>query len=172
MATTWGIGLHVGTAELASSANPDDKTDLGGGGVHFRYRFNHRFSIEISVDRLTGEYAPGIDRDSRPVTLSGLIHLTSNPRWNFYILGGIGGSRDLIKTKTASGNDVEIEYRQTHIHLGGGIEHRWAQFGFGAELRLIGAGRNNDYNAGSSPNGPIPEESSGAMFTLAGTFYF
>jgi hypothetical protein len=168
----WGFGIHGSSAELTSSVDDNNKIKLGGGGLHVRYRLNHRFSVEVSLDRIQGEWEPGVQRDSRPVTLTGLVHLSSNPKWNWYLLAGFGGSREVITMDGANGGSFEYEYRQAHIHLGAGVEHRWNHFGVGAELRLIGAARDQEYSPGAPASGPVPEESSGGMFSLLGTYYF
>jgi len=168
----WGIGLHGSSAELASSVDPDNKMQLAGGGLHVRYRINHRWGLEVSMDKIKGEYMTGVDRDSRPLTLTGMLHLTRSTKWDGYLLAGFGGSRDLVTSTDPSGREIEIEYRQTHIHLGGGLEYRWSNFGISAEVRLIGAARNEDFAQGAPLDGPVPEESSGGMFSMGATYYF
>lgn len=169
----WGIGLHAGSGELTSSVDPDTKIKLGGGGVHFRYRLTPRLSLDVSFDRLQGEYAPGVDRDGRAMTIGGLLHLTpQHAHWNLYLLGGFGGSRELVTSIDPGGAEIEIEYRQMHIHLGGGIEYRWTNLGIGAAIRLIGTARDDQYEPNAPPNGPVPAESSGGMLSLNATYYF
>ncbi len=168
----WGIGLHTSSGEMSSSLNPDNKIKFGGGGLHVSYRVNHRWGFQVSLDATKGEYAPGIDRDSRPMTLAATLHLGNSPTWDWYLLAGFGGSREIVTSMDPNGREIELEYRQVHVHMGGGLEYRWGSIGLGAEFRIVGAARDENYTQGAPAEGPVPEESSGAMLRLVGTYHF
>ncbi len=174
---TWSVGAHIASLSLAPKGDNsgDAQTDMGGGGLHVRYRMTPRWGFELSLDDVKGDIADGMTRESGSATLSVALHLRPGHRWDWYLLAGFGGGTEKVTRQSKSGDSIEETFNQSHAQLGAGLERRFGSFGVSAELRLIGA--KVDPDKGDAPSytdmtAPIPFESSGGSFRLAGTYYF
>src|SRR5690606_25570411 len=53
----WGIGLRTTALSLVNQADERDHTELGGGGLHLRYRFASHWRAELTLEGAAGEPA-------------------------------------------------------------------------------------------------------------------
>lgn len=169
-----GIGLRLGGMGLESSADPERKAELGGGGVHVSYRFTPRWSIELNIEGMSGELADGRTRQTSMVTLGALLHLTPLATWDWYLAGGLGAVHDNILVGGPD-TDVMYEFSEGMVQLGGGVARRWDRVSIGAELRLVGMSRSDEELDGpefEGRDGPVPLESGGGQFSLTGAYFF
>jgi hypothetical protein len=169
-----GVGLRLGGLGLESSADPERKVELGGGGLHLGYRFSARWEIELNLEGMSGELDDGRFRETSMVTLGALLHLTPLRTWDWYLAAGLGAVRDNIRSGGPD-TDVMYEFAQGMFQLGGGVARRWDRVSVGAELRLIGMGRNDEELDGpqfAGKDGPVPLESGGGQLSLTGTYFF
>lgn len=174
---TWSVGAHVASLSLAPKGDKsgDAQTDMGGGGVHVRYRMTPRWGFELSLDDVKGDIAQGMTRESGSATLSVAFHMRPGRRWDWYLLAGVGGGTEKVTRDGKMGDTIEETFQQSQVQLGAGLERRFGSFGVSAELRLVGA--KVDPDKGDAPSytdmtAPIPFESNGGSFRLAGTYYF
>jgi hypothetical protein len=160
---------------MTSTADQEDTIEMGGGGLQARYRLNRRWELEVSVVGTHGERGSDYLRDSSSLTLGALFHMRPGRRWDWYLLAGVGGTRDRVSFSKAA-STAEEEFASGHFQLGAGVERRFRRFGIAAELRVIGSRRNDEeldavsYTPGV--DGPIPAESSGGQLNLLATYYF
>lgn len=173
----WGVGLRSTALAIAPDDDPGRTMTLGGGGWQVRWRLSARWSLELvgeHVQKISSDGA--FERHSRPITLSGLWHLTPYRRWDWYLIFGVGGTDDEVRYRRADQASATERFSETHVHMGLGVERFWGRFGVGAELSVVGLVRDDDRGDGpryaGRPYGPIPMESSGSQFSLTATYYF
>lgn len=173
----FGVGLRLSNAGLSSRADRANKVDLGGGGLQVRYRLDRRWEFELSIEGLRAELQDGaVVRESSPATLAVLVHMRPEQRWDWYLIGGIGTTRDKVSYFSGETETGAEEFQSSHVHLGAGIERRFRKFGISAELRMVSSTRNNEeldaVQYGEGVDGPIPAESGGGQLSILGTYYF
>jgi hypothetical protein len=105
------------------------------------------------------------------VALSVLWHLTPDRPFDLYALAGLGGARDEITFRTASGAEVTEDQAEAAVRLGVGLELRLSRFGVGVELEGIGLTRRDDDEA-PARSGALPERSRGVRGSVTVGVYF
>lgn len=126
----FGLGLRLGGASVAT-ADPEQPEDYSTLGLTARYRVSRRWEIELAVDH--GQLDNG-DGTMGPAefsagTISALLHLRPQARWDWYLLGGLGTS----ERRPYADSDWAEE--RSHLALGIGLERRFEHLVIGAELR-------------------------------------
>jgi hypothetical protein len=175
-ASRWAIGLRTTAQNIAPESNVDNKLNLQGAGLHVRYRMNRRWGFELSTEHVRAELGGGaFVRESNPVTLSASFHFGRSFKWDYYVLAGIGGTETEITRTTPQGGEINEAFKESHVHLGIGIERQWRHLAVGAELRAIGLERNQE--EGDAPrygesDGPVPKSSSGSQLNFTVSYYF
>jgi hypothetical protein len=169
-ARKWGVGIRSTSQSIVSEANVDEELQLEGGGIHIRYRLSQRWELELASEHVTAELGGGsFVRDSAPVTLSVLWHLTPQRSWDWYLIGGLGGTVDKASYRKVDGTTVEEVVDQSHVHFGVGLQKALGPIVLGAELRALGLSQEEESAATTSV---IPVESSGSQLNLVATYYF
>lgn len=172
----WAIGLRTTAQNMAPESNVDNKLNLQGGGLHVRYRMNHRWGFEVSSEHVRAELGGGaFVRESNPVTIAASFHFSRSLKWDYYLLLGIGGTESEVTRLRDDGSEITEVFKESHVHFGMGIERQWNHLALGAELRAVGAERDQDQ--GDAPrygeaDGPIPRSSSGSQLNITLTYYF
>jgi hypothetical protein len=173
-----GIGLHFTGLAIANEANPDDPTELAGGGIQIRYRMNRRWELQLALDSLREQDEEGmpVGPELHSATVGVMLHLSPLRPWDVYLLGAIGGIGERDEPSRTS---VERAESRGQFHVGVGLERRWRSFSINAELRGVGIAPAEDEPMTTTPRpGSVPpavneaEPDSGVMVTLGGTFFF
>jgi hypothetical protein len=180
-ARRFGVGLHLASLAIASRDNPDaEPTHLGGGGIQLRYQVTRRWELELGFATLREQDAEGMPIG--PVihtgTVGALYHMRPGRRWDWYLLGAIGGMH------VGEHRDRDTNPGRAMGQLGIGVERRWRRLGIGAELRAVGIapdqtavaqGATTPAARTEAPPPPTEDErrgDGGAQFSLAATYYF
>jgi hypothetical protein len=169
-----GVGLRATSQTVAPEGNEENHLELGGGGLHVRYRFTRLLGIELTAEHLKAEKGGGdFVRESSPVTLAATIHF-GGLLWDWYGIVGVGATESEVTFRRGDAMATET-FVESHVHLGIGLERTFGPLAIGAELRAIGLSRNPE--EGDAPkygdlDGPVAKESQGAQFNLALTYYF
>jgi hypothetical protein len=174
-----GVGLHVTSLAIANEANPDQPTELAGGGLQIRYRINPRWELQLALDSLRQHDEEGmpIGPELGSATLGAMLHLSPLNRWDVYLLAAFGGVVERTETtRTSAAQEVE----RSQVQLGIGLERRWRSLGISAELRAVGIAPVEDApmttttpRPGSVPTAVIEAEPDrGGLFSLAATYFF
>lgn len=184
-AQKWGIGFHLtgmglGPAEQADVDDEAQPIDLGGAGLQVRYRLNRRWELEIELDHVSGQLEDsGLARDYKSMTFAGMFHINPNSQWIWSAIAGLGGGTDDVRFVQMSADgkpeSSAATFSHGHVHLGVALERRFKNIGVGAQLRIVGMGRNEDDEDGPEFEGldePTPREESGGRFNLHVTYYF
>lgn len=165
----WGLGLRT-SAQAIRSFDTGDGTALAGGGLQLRFRFGATWGLEIAVEELRGNAADGAyRRESCPMTVTGSYHFDLGAV-DFYLLAGIGGTKDEVSYVDAKGMTIEEDVRETHVHLGVGVERLFGPIGLAAELRGVAMWRKDADT--TMPYAAVPAKAGGAELNLIGTYYF
>lgn len=170
----FGLGLRLGGTSIATndSENPEDYSTVG---LTARYRASRRWELELAIDH--GQLDNG-DGTMGPAefssgTISALLHLRPQARWDWYLLGGLGTSE-----RRAFAEDDWAEER-SHLAIGIGLERRFNHLVIGAELRGLAQQENHE----TADVRPLPAataheppadgmEHGAAQATLHATWYF
>jgi hypothetical protein len=171
LADEWGVGLRATGERVDPKDDGPNGIGMGGGGLLVRWRISRRFGLELGVDGVTGKLADGaFERKTSSAQLAATFHLTPGSRWDFYLLLGVGGATDRVTFVDASGAEMEQEFKETVLRLGGGLEYRWEHLGIGAEVAAVGMAR-NDSDAALAGDA-VPRESGGGQWSVVATYYF
>jgi hypothetical protein len=187
MANRLGVGLHVASLAIANREDPEaEPTHLGGGGLQVRYRLNRRWELELGFTALreTDEDGEVLDGpEIHAATVGALFHMRPGRRWDWYLLGAIGGIH------VGDRRDDDHDKGRAMAQLGIGIERRWNHLSIAAELRAVGIAPEHDESAGrevdvagrgAAPPPPPPPPpvrnddrgDAGAQFQVSATYYF
>ena len=172
----FGIGLRSTDLSLESSQNPCCAMALRGSGGHLRVGVGHRWELELTGEQTSGDAAGGaLTRTAHATTVSALVRVRPDQPWDWYLLWGIGGTRDHVRYTRADGSAGEQSFQHTHVHLGIGFELRCNHLALGAEARAVGMARDDTALDGPTyrgVDGPVPYEASGGQLSLTATWYF
>jgi hypothetical protein len=176
----WSIGVHLGGLGVVSARDQDaeKETEMGLVGVQLRYRLHRRWELELDVSAMGGELpGPGdTRRASGAVILGGMFHINPDSPWLCSVLFGVGAVRDVIWYEKADGDfETQAEFVEGLGRIGFGVERRFDRLGVAAQLYGIGMARDEEELDGPDyigRDGPVPEESSGALFQLVASYYF
>jgi len=179
----FGVGLHVASLAIADRNDPNaDPTQLGGGGLQLRYRLTPRWELELGMSALREQTPDGMPTgpELQVGTLGALFHMRPGRRWDWYLVGAIGGIHEGTR------NDGTDHQARALAELGIGLERRWSHLSVGVELRGVGiAPQQQDQaqpgvtlGAAAKTSSPTPAPSTdsrgdaGAQFSVAATYYF
>ncbi len=129
----WSVGLDLSSISLADKNTPDQKTEWGGGGLQLGFRLFPHWELGVDLTGATEKRADG--NDGRRLMLPMLTakwHPAPYARWDFYVLGGVGGAA----IYDASEKDPKSD--RASAALGVGVERRFGHLGISAELRALG----------------------------------
>lgn len=166
----FGVGLRTTSQHVAGSEDDGNDIHMVGGGLMARWRFAHAWSVELSLEALSGEIGGGYQRKSGLVSVAALWHLTPDRPWDLYFLLGLGGVHDQVVYTAASRDEVAEEHGQTMATLGAGLEYRWTHLAVGVELRAVGMTREDEEDA--RPEDAVPPRSRGGQGSLTASYYF
>jgi hypothetical protein len=142
-----GVGLHItGMSVSPATENRDERvepTDYGGGGLHLTYRLGARWELEGSSDHVENEET---GQSLEGGSLGVRFHITPHRRWDFYVLGGLGGMTD------------ENEQHLGTVHAGIGVERRFNRIGLAAEWRAMGLQPHVEEEGAAASTMPVPDE--------------
>jgi hypothetical protein len=155
-----------------------------------RYRATRRLELEVAMSGGRQVLADDVEGDlaTGSVTLALRYRFRPEQRWNWFVVGGFGG------TIVASHKSTELERDDATRPLGLlgiGIERRFRRFALQAELRAVGLGPRADATGdapvadggGGGPSRPLPrlpasaatvyaDELSGGAATIGASYYF
>ncbi len=190
MARRWAIGLSVGRLGVApEGAVEGSETRFRITELAVRYRATRRLELELAMsggremleDDTEGHLATG------SVTLALRYRLRPEQRWNWFVMGGFGGT--VVAPHESTALEREGATRPLGM-LGIGIERRFRRLALQAELRAVGLGPREDavedspvVGGGGGPTMPVPrlpagaattyaDELSGGALTLGASYYF
>ena len=180
-----GVGLHVASLAIADRNDPEaDPTQLGGGGIQVRYRLTRRWELELGVTTLQQHDADHMATGPQvhAGTIGASFHMRPGHRWDWYLLGAVGGIHEGDRHATADHQGRAMG------QLGIGLERRWRHLDLGIELRAVGiAPAQTDSTqqppaeaqpgtAAARTAAPTPTTDergdSGAQLSFAATYYF
>jgi hypothetical protein len=172
----WGVGLRAASQGLENDSD-DDRLRMGGGGLHVRWRFATKWSVELSMEGLRADLYDGAyqrELDNSTVTFG--YHFTPYSRWDLAILAGLGGTDDTATYRRADGTMAEEVASEVNFVLGFTAERRWTHLGIGLDLRAVGYARTDEeeqenYDPATDFRA-IPSEQRGSQFNLHATYYF
>jgi hypothetical protein len=178
----WGIGLHLGGMGVHPEGDDREEahTGLGGGGVQLRYRLAPRWELDLDVsgyaeDRRDDD-GDGLRRTMGMVVLGAMFHINPRSDWKWSVLAGIGGAHDTLEVETKAGERQRVaEFSNGLFRLGVGLEKRWERFGLAAQIYGLAMERDDDELDGPAymdQDTPIARKQSGALFQIAGNYYF
>ncbi len=170
-ADEWGVGLRATGERVDPKDDAPNGIGMGGGGLYVRWRISRRFGLELGLDGVSGKLADGAyERKTSSAQLAATFHLTPGSRWDLYLLLGVGGATDKVTFTDATGAQMEQEFKETLLRVGGGLEYRWEHLGIGAEVAAVGYARNDSDQvvAGDA----VPKEAGGGQWTVAVSWYF
>jgi hypothetical protein len=191
MAHRWAIGVSIGGMAVAPEDAPEgSEAQFRVGEISLRYRASRRIELQLALsggrqmleDDTEGDLATGT------VMLALRYRFMPEHRWNWYVMGGIGGSVVAPHQSTSAERDAA---RRPIGALGVGLERRFQQFALSAEVRAVGLGEREDAmsggpivnDGGAAPPKPLPrlpastaavyaEQLSGGMLTIGASYYF
>jgi hypothetical protein len=193
MSHRWAIGLSIGRLGMApEGAAEGSEARFSVGEISLRYRASRRIELEVSLsggrevleDDKEGDLATG------SVALALRYRFRPEQRWNWFLMGGIGGS--VVAPHQSTELEREGATRPLGM-LGIGIERRFRRFALQAELRAVGLGEREDASevtfddagggGSGSPPKPVPrlpatsaftyaQSLEGGSFTLGASYYF
>jgi len=180
----WGIGFHIGGMGVESEREDDDgegddarETRLGLIGAQLRFRLHRRWELELGGTYMEGELpGPGrMMRTSGAITLGAMFHLNPDSRWLWSVLAGVGGTRDRIWYRKDGDRVITAEFVEGLIRVGGSLERRFDHWGLAAQLYGVALERDDEELDGPDyigRDGPVPEQSVGALLQIAANYYF
>lgn len=128
----FGLGLRLGGTSVSTdySEEPEDYSTVG---LTARYRLSRRWELELAVDHGQQDLGDGTmgPAELSAGTLSALLHLRPQARWDWYLLAGVGGS----ERRPYADSDWAEE--RSHLAFGIGLERRFEHLVIGAELRAL-----------------------------------
>lgn len=164
----WGVGLRLTSQQVAPESAPDEAIQLGGGGLHVRWRFARGFSIELELEGVESDPEATYRRSHGMTTVALAWHLTPGGVWDWFVLAGIGGGQAEVSYQGADGHTMRYRYDQTHARLAVGLERRWHRLGIGAEVGAVGMAKNGAEEAPRDDRMQL----SGGQLNLSATYYF
>ena len=178
-----GVGVHKTGQALGhdeeGAGEDEERVKMGGGGLHLRWRFAPRLSVELALDRLRSRGdEDGVSREAKAAAVSLAFHPRPEARFDLYLLAGVGRRVDELEVRTPGGM-VTAEKKRAQLHVGVGVEKRFRRLGVGAELRLVGLRARDDDDDERTPRVPMPvpvaetdDRERGAQLTIGVTWYF
>lgn len=126
----FGLGVRLGGTSISTNYSVDPE-EYSTAGLAARYRVSRRWELELAIDH--GQLDNG-DGTMGPAefsagTISALLHLRPQARWDWYLLGGLGAS----ERRPYAESDWADE--RSHVALGVGLERRFEHLVIGIELR-------------------------------------
>ncbi len=177
MRRRWAVGLNVGGMSLTVDDDEvQNETQFRTGELSIRYRATPHLELELLLsggrqvleDGEDGELAMGGG------TLAARYRFRIDRPWNWWLMGGIGGT--VIERHDSSAEERDNAQRG-HIALGVGIERRFRRVAIHAELRGLAIGQRSDVMDGgpavrdqSDPR--TGRELSAGQFNLGMSLYF
>jgi hypothetical protein len=193
MARRWAIGLSIGRLGVApDGAVEGSEARFSVAELAVRYRATRRLELELGMSGGREVLADGNDGDlaAGSVTLAVRYRFRPEQRWNWFVMGGFGGT--VIAPHASS--EAERDGATRPLGMAGlGLERRFRRLALQAELRMVGLGPREDAvegvpvaDGGGAPTKPtmpgalLPasaattyaDELGGGMFTLGASFYF
>lgn len=166
----WGLGLRVGSLGLAEG---DYEETYGTAGLAARYRMSRRWELELALEGGQQQLEDGSagDRELSAGTLSVLLHLTPQSRWDWYLLAGLGSSERHLSGDPNPGDE------RGHLALGGGLEYRFDHLVLGVDVRVLAQEADTSEAIAasrvSSPGAKTEQlDAGGGQVTLTGGWYF
>ena len=198
LARRWAIGLSLGHLGVTPEGAPEGtQSEFRITELAVRYRATRKIELELALsggrevlpDDAEGSLATG------SVTLALRYRFRPEQRWNWFLMGGVGG------TIVAPHDSTDLERQDATRPLGMvgiGIERRFRRFALQAELRAVGLGQRADamgdgpvVDDGGAPEptpAPVPrpptqalpqgfattyaDELSGGVVTIGASYYF
>lgn len=169
----FGLGLRLGGTSVSTNYSVDPE-EYSTAGLAARYRVSRRWELELAIDH--GQLDNG-DGTMGPAelsvgTISALLHLRPQARWDWYLLGGLGTS----ERRPYADSDWADE--RSHLAIGIGLERRFEHLVIGAELRGLAQQTNEVELEQPLPAAAAHEPSADSMehgaaqATLHATWYF
>jgi hypothetical protein len=193
MARRWAIGVSIGRLGVApEGAVEGSEARFSVAELAVRYRATRRLELELGLSGGREVLADGNEGDlaAGSVTLAVRYRFRPEQRWNWFVMGGFGGT--VIAPHTSS--EAERDGATRPLGMAGlGIERRFRRLALQAEVRAVGLGQREDatedvpvvVDGGGAPTKPVPvsllpasaattyaDELGGGMFTLGASFYF
>jgi hypothetical protein len=191
MAHRWAIGVSFGGMGVAPEDAPEgSEARFRIGEISLRYRASRRIELQLALSggrQMIEDDAEG-DLATGTVMLALRYRFMPEHRWNWYVMGGLGGTVVAPHQSTSAERDAA---QRPLGALGVGIERRFQRFALSAEVRAVGLGEREDAmgadvpvsDGGAAPPKPLPrlpassaavyaEQLSGGMFTIGASYYF
>jgi len=185
MAHRFAVGVNIGGLSVGDAENEDaDPTNFRTAELSIRYRISPRFELELLMaggrqvleDDTDGDLAMG------GVTLGARYRFRPQHAWNWWLMGGLGGT---VIERHDSTEQQRDDATRPHLAFGIGVERRFRRLALHAEARMMALGPREDAQMGETDvpvtgGMPLPptadvqrsEELSGGTFTLGASFYF
>lgn len=175
MAHRFAVGVNIGGYSVAPSNADSDKTstDFSTAELSVRYRITPRFELELLLSGGREILEDGSDGDLAMggATLAARYRFRPQQPWNWWLVGGIGGT--VIESHTATKQQRDDATRG-HLAVGVGLERRFNHFALNAEFRMMGLGPRSDSDTMEVIADDVrrAESLSAGQLTLGASLYF
>ena len=177
MRRRFAVGINVGGMSLTVEDDiAQNETQFRTAELSIRYRATPHFELELLLsggrqvldDGEDGELAMGGG------TLAARYRFRVDRPWNWWLMGGIGGT---VIERHASTEEERDNAQRGHVAFGVGLERRFRRLALHAELRGVAMGPRSDRmdagtrlpNTGDTRTG---QNLSGGLFNIGASFYF
>ncbi len=128
---TWDRGRFEVGPRVTQLTLTDDATEaslpMGGVGTYFRWRFSRRLGVEgafdaVFADEIADESPGEVTRATIPATLSAMVYLFPESRFQMYGLGGFGMTAHTVQYEALG---ESAEWTTPALQVGAGAQYRW-----------------------------------------------
>ena len=142
MANRWAVGLSIGSMSLAPESDRDASTDFGIGELAVRFRATPRLELELSAASGRDQHGDEVgDLEVNTVALAARLRFNPEGRWNWFLMGGIGGAA--VARHDATEREIEDATHPLAM-LGIGVERRFRHLALQLEARAVAIGDEDD----------------------------
>jgi len=194
MANRFAVGLSIGsmTVQPKDSTSTADQTSFNVGELALRFRLTPHLELEGAVGGGRQQLNDGSQGDLQAKTAMLSLRYRFMPahRWNWWLMGGIGG----LEVAQHDATDQTFQNTERPVGTFGiGIERRFQHFALQAELRGMGIGQTKAQQGqaeptaasmttpvdpttgmptGRNPPTATADQLSGGQLTIGASYYF
>lgn len=177
MRRRFALGVNLGGMSLTADDDVDQtETQFRTAELSIRYRATPHLELELLLSGGRQVLEDGEDGDLAMGggTLAARYRFRIDRPWNWWLMGGIGGT---VIERADSTEEQRDSAQRSHVAFGVGLERRFHRFALHAELRGVAMGPRSDdmeTRPGSNTLGDTrtARDLSGGLFNLGASFYF
>jgi len=173
----FAVGLNIGGMSLTVADDvAQNETQFRTAELSIRYRATPHFELELLLSGGREVLEDGEDGNLAMGggTLAARYRFRVNRPWNWWLMGGLGGT---VIERHDSTEEARDNAMRSHVAFGVGVERRFRRLAIHAELRGVAMGpRSDDMEVSTLPaiaqDARTGRDLSGAQFNLGASFYF